>query len=40
VPPRTLRLVSGATSRDKVVAIADPPPDLADRLAALLGGQR
>ena len=38
VPARTLRLVSGATSRDKVVAIADPPLDLAARLAALLAG--
>lgn len=38
VPPRTVRLVSGATGRDKVVAIADPPPDLADRVDALRNG--
>jgi uncharacterized protein YggU (UPF0235/DUF167 family) len=35
VPAWTLRLVSGATGRDKIIAIADPPPDLADRIAAL-----
>ena len=38
VPPRTLRLVSGAASRDKIIAIADPPPDLAARIEALRGG--
>lgn len=37
VPSRTLRLVSGAAARDKIVAIADPPPDLAARIEALRG---
>lgn len=32
-----LRLVTGATSRIKIVAVADPPADLAARLAALPG---
>lgn len=35
VPVRTLRLVTGAVSRDKVVAVLDPPPDLAARVEAL-----
>ena len=30
-------LYSGATSRGKVLLVADPPADLADRLAALRG---
>ena len=34
--PRHVRLVSGATSRDKLVEIDEAVPDLADRLAALL----
>lgn len=34
---RQVRLVSGATSRDKVLAIDDPPPDLDTVLARLLG---
>jgi len=38
VRPRQVTLVRGATSRDKTVQIADPPPDLAVRLAALLDG--
>jgi uncharacterized protein YggU (UPF0235/DUF167 family) len=35
VPGRAVRLVSGATSRDKIVEIEDPPGDLAARLDAL-----
>jgi uncharacterized protein len=35
-----VRLVSGATSRDKVIAINPAPPDLADRLDSLLGSRR
>lgn len=30
-------LRSGAQSRDKLFAVVDPPPDLAERLAALRG---
>ena len=32
---RSLRLVTGATARVKMVAVDDPPPDLAERLAGL-----
>lgn len=35
VRPHQVRLVSGRTSRDKVVAVAAPPSDLPDRVAAL-----
>ncbi len=35
VAPSRLRLVSGRTSRDKVVALADPPADVEGRLARL-----
>ena len=34
--PGQLSLRSGATSRDKLFAVDDPPPDLAARFAALL----
>ena len=36
VRPATVSLRSGATSRDKVLAVADPPADLSTRIAALL----
>jgi uncharacterized protein YggU (UPF0235/DUF167 family) len=32
---RAVRLVTGAASRDKVVEVRDPPPDLAELLAGL-----
>jgi uncharacterized protein YggU (UPF0235/DUF167 family) len=35
-----VRLVRGATSRDKLVAVDPAPEDLAERLAALCDGQR
>jgi uncharacterized protein YggU (UPF0235/DUF167 family) len=34
-----VRLVRGATSRDKVLVIDNPGPDAAERLAALLAGR-
>lgn len=34
---RAVRLVSGATRRDKVIEVADPRDDVADRLDRLLG---
>ncbi|MEZ5115604.1 MAG: DUF167 domain-containing protein [Candidatus Nanopelagicales bacterium] len=37
VRPRQVRLVSGPTSRDKVLEILDPPPDLDRRWGILLG---
>jgi uncharacterized protein len=36
LPARRVSLRTGATSRDKLLAISDPPADLADRIAALL----
>ena len=35
-----LRLRAGAASRDKLIAVDEPPADLADRVAALLGAFR
>jgi uncharacterized protein YggU (UPF0235/DUF167 family) len=35
VRPRQVVLVHGATSRDKLVEIVDPPPDVAARVSAL-----
>lgn len=32
---RDVRLVIGTTSRDKVIEILDPPPDLVDRVGRL-----
>jgi hypothetical protein len=37
VRPRQVRVIRGATSREKLVEISDPPPDLAARWARLLG---
>lgn len=39
VRPRDIRLVSGATSRDKLVEIADPPTDLVERIGRLRDGR-
>ena len=36
---RQLTVHSGVRGRDKVIAVEDPPPDLAARLAALRGDQ-
>ena len=37
LPRSAVSLLVGATSRDKVVLVADPPSDLAERLEALRG---
>jgi uncharacterized protein len=37
VPRRDVTLVTGATSRDKVIEVAGPPAALARRLGELLG---
>jgi hypothetical protein len=37
VRPAAVSLRSGAASRDKLFAVADPPPDLAHRLETLRG---
>jgi len=37
VPRRAVTLVTGATSRDKVIEVAGPPAPLARRLGELLG---
>ncbi len=36
VPPRSVRLVTGATARTKVVELTDPPPDAEAHLRELL----
>ena len=36
VRPWQVSLVSGATSRDKIVEVADPPTDLSNRLSRLI----
>jgi uncharacterized protein YggU (UPF0235/DUF167 family) len=38
VPGRRIRLVSGATSRDKIVEIVDPPAGLEQLLDSLRAG--
>lgn len=38
VPKSSVSLRSGATSRDKLFAVEDPPSDLDDRLTRLLEG--
>jgi uncharacterized protein YggU (UPF0235/DUF167 family) len=35
IKPSTLAVRTGATSRDKVIAVIDAPPDLAERVARL-----
>jgi uncharacterized protein YggU (UPF0235/DUF167 family) len=40
VRPARLTLKAGAASRDKLVLVADPPDDLAERVAALLNARR
>ena len=37
VKPRTVRVKAGATSRDKLLEIADPPADLGQRIDTLRG---
>jgi uncharacterized protein (TIGR00251 family) len=37
IPVRQVSLRTGATSRDKLLTISDPPPDLAVRLTVLYG---
>jgi uncharacterized protein YggU (UPF0235/DUF167 family) len=38
VRPRQVVLVRGATTRDKLLEVLDPPDDLRERLLTLLGG--
>ncbi len=38
LPPATVRLRHGATSRDKLFEVTAPPPDLAARVARLRDG--
>jgi hypothetical protein len=38
VPGRKIRLISGSTSRDKVVEVLDPPTGLRQRLNGLRAG--
>jgi uncharacterized protein YggU (UPF0235/DUF167 family) len=38
LPPRQVRLVTGARSRTKVLDLDRPPPDAPARLTALLAG--
>jgi len=38
VRSRQVRVVRGATSRDKLIEVTDPPPGIESRWAELLGG--
>lgn len=37
--PRQMRVAAGHTSRDKLIAVSDPPADLVDRARTLLAGE-
>lgn len=39
LPARRVKVVRGATSRDKLIEVAHPPEDIESRWAALLAGE-